>query len=208
MLTVPSEFLIVAEQVLMNIKEPMRPHDIVNYAVENDLFSKNIAGKTPHQTLKSKLSQEIRKRGDTCKFVRVRPGVFHLRSLLDDSAEIYEAKPYRKPLPVERVLVVPTPTLERIGSFQGIRTSWTKYYDELLHPDNCFFMDRMAAEQNDAHKQLLTYIFVTKGNELLAFRRGIHNRAEDFLKGSECIGFGGHVVEEDQLLLPESHNVS
>jgi 8-oxo-dGTP pyrophosphatase MutT (NUDIX family) len=35
---------------------------------------------------------------------------------------------------------------------------------------------------------------------LLAFKRGTYNRVEDFLRGSQCVGFGGHVAESDLTL--------
>jgi predicted NUDIX family phosphoesterase/adenylate kinase family enzyme len=44
---------------------------------------------------------------------------------------------------------------------------------------------------------LWTYVLVTHGAKVLSFRRGTFNRAAAFLRGSLCIGFGGHVAEGD-----------
>ena len=56
---------------------------------------------------------------------------------------------------------------------------------------------RRTAELIDDHKQVLTYIIVTRRNQVLAFRRGKLQRIEVYFKGSECIGFGGHVSGDD-----------
>jgi predicted NUDIX family phosphoesterase len=55
----------------------------------------------------------------------------------------------------------------------------------------------MSAEGDESYKQVLTYIIVVKGRKVLAYRRGVFNRVEDFLRGSMCVGFGGHVSEAD-----------
>jgi predicted NUDIX family phosphoesterase/dephospho-CoA kinase len=59
------------------------------------------------------------------------------------------------------------------------------------------FQDRMKAEADDGLKQLVCYVMVTRRKEVLAFRRGIHNRADAMLRGALCIGFGGHVRKQD-----------
>jgi len=77
-----SEFLIVAKQVLEIAQRPMRPQEIVSVAIRNGMLSDKRAGKTPHQTMKSKLSVHVRKHGDKSIFVRMEPGKFYLRHLL------------------------------------------------------------------------------------------------------------------------------
>ena len=58
-------------------------------------------------------------------------------------------------------------------------------------------MDRLAAEGDIQHKQILTYIMVTRNGSVLSYKRGTYTRAEDFLRGSYCVGFGGHVTSYD-----------
>ena len=48
-------------------------------------------------------------------------------------------------------------------------------------------------------------MLVTRGSRLLSFRRGTFNRVEDYLRGSLCIGFGGHVSEFDRTLYNRNH---
>jgi predicted NUDIX family phosphoesterase len=59
------------------------------------------------------------------------------------------------------------------------------------------YIPRTEAESVDDHKQVVTYVLVTHGAKVLSFRRGTFNRAAAFLRGSLCIGFGGHVAESD-----------
>jgi hypothetical protein len=80
-----SEFLIVARQILESERRPMRPAELVEHALRHRLFSDRIAGKTPTQTMKSKLSVHVRRHGDRSPFVRTAPGRFYLRDLLNGS---------------------------------------------------------------------------------------------------------------------------
>jgi predicted NUDIX family phosphoesterase len=50
--------------------------------------------------------------------------------------------------------------------------------------------------RNDA-KQFVTYVLVQCGQRLLFFKRSYLSRAAEFLRGSKCIGFGGHVSAAD-----------
>ncbi|MGE0275523.1 MAG: HTH domain-containing protein [Nitrospiraceae bacterium] len=195
-----SEFLIVARNLLQAEKRPLSARQLVNLALKQKLFSDKIAGNTPHQTMKSKLSVHIRTFGERSIFVRTKPGLFYLRSLLDRPQTIYEAPPLQRPTTSERVLVFPSAWLDKKGRFQGIRKQWNQMSRELLRVDVCHHIPRLQAEGDNEHKQILTYIMVSRKRRLLAFKRGTYNRVEDFLRGSECIGFGGHVAEVDRTL--------
>src|SRR5262249_26384440 len=61
------------------------------------------------------------------------------------------------------------------------------------------------AEDNNDHKQVITYVLLTRGHQILAFKRGSYNSVEDYLRGAHCIGFGGHVTEVDKGLF--SHDM-
>ncbi len=69
----------------------------------------------------------------------------------------------------------------------------------------CTELDRSFAESDDDHKQVLTYILVTRGgDEVLCYQRGSYNRTEDMLRGlGGCVGFGGHVNAEDRDLFAD-----
>lgn len=194
----PSEFLIVAEKVFRFVRKPLRPTELVSIAVREGLFSDKRAGKTPAQTMKSKLSVHIRRFQTESTFIRTGPGRFYLRELIQEGDEVYEAPPLSKPKSLEEVLVFPGNILGNGPRFQGIKTKWKQLYRTLLKPSTCSYLDRMTAETDDTQKQVLTYVMVTRRGSVLAYKRGSFSRVEDFLRGSHCIGFGGHVTIEDR----------
>ena len=182
--------------VLELTEDPMRARDIVDYAIGRGLLSDKLAGKTPHQTMKSKLSVHIRRHGASSPFVRTSPGLFTLRHLEPD--QLFEAPPLSPPRVAEQVLVISTAALERLGRFQGIRRPSERLLREVFEPANLSWIDREDAELRDDVKQIVTYTLVGRGEDLLAFKRGTYNRVEDFLRGAHCVGFGGHVNEGDR----------
>ena len=146
-----SEFLIGAEDVLRRRRRPMRPIDIWNYGSNKGLFSDKLAGKTPWQTLKSKLSVHIRKYGPNSVFVRTSPGRFYLRDLLGDPWELYDAEPWLPPSSSERVIVFPSSILDSLGRFQGLIHASTEVLDTVLCSESLGSMDRRKAELDNLH---------------------------------------------------------
>jgi predicted NUDIX family phosphoesterase/dephospho-CoA kinase len=195
-----SQFLDVAETLLRKHKRPISARELVDLATDEKLFSDTLSGKTPHQTMKSKISTDIIRKGDRSRFVRTAPGRVYDRALLEDTAKAYEAKRYTASPPRERVMVFPSRVLDGTERFQGIKESWIRVSRKLFRPTVCTYIDRIEAEQRQDVKQVLTYILVTRRNRILAFRRGTFSRVEDYLRGSNCIGFGGHVAEIDRSL--------
>lgn len=180
-------------------RKPMSARQLVDLARDEKLFSDRLAGKTLHQTMKSKLSVHVRRKGAESLFVRTAPGLFYLRQLLGKDEEPYHAPPLRPPNPREDVLVFKASWLDHFNNrFQGIIHSWEPLAEKILDNKICQYIERLQAEQNEGYKQVLTYIMVTRGSQILAFRRGTFNRVEDYLRGSHCIGFGGHVAGADR----------
>src|SRR5271170_4146592 len=99
-----SEFLIVAKRLMETEKKPLSPRHLVDLGHKRQLFSDNIAGKTPYQTMKSKLSVHIRRFGEASPFVRTGPGLFYLRALLSGGEAPFDARPIRPPKSREKVL--------------------------------------------------------------------------------------------------------
>src|SRR5439155_2526762 len=95
--------------------------------------------------------------------------------------------------------------LDRFGRFQGITRAWRKFLTVTLTDKTCQSLPRLDAEKTEECKQLLTYVIVTRGNQVLCFRRGSFNRVEDYLRGSLCIGFGGHVSDADRTLYTQNY---
>lgn len=198
-----SEFLRIARMLIERAGKPMTPRELAEIAQNERLFSDKLSGKTPHQTMKSKLSLHVRNRGDSSTFVRTKPGRFFLRHLISDERAIFKTKPWQAPPPSERVLVLPCDFLDRWTRYQGVSRSWKQLVQALsAAPYN--YVDRLTAEGASTYKQVLTYILVTRRSEILGFRRGRFSRVEDYLRGSFCVGFGGHVTEEDATLFSQS----
>ena len=105
--------------------------------------------------------------------------------------------PRRMPAPAkERVLAVPRSHYEGLLTVQGFRADNGTLVGALVR-EPVRHLSRTDAESTDDHKQIVTYVLVTHGVKVLSFRRGTFNRAAAFLRGSLCIGFGGHVADSD-----------
>jgi predicted NUDIX family phosphoesterase/dephospho-CoA kinase len=192
-------------------QRPLHPREITDIAFRKKLFSDTIAGKTPYQTMKSKLSQHIRKYGARSPFIRTSPGKFFLSDLLSqNNSGIYKpyvSRPFKKPDSKESVLAFRGDWLNRFGRFQGVSRNWRSILKHL--PNVATYVPRMWAETNNEHKQIINYIMVTRGQSVLTYRRGTYNRVEDSLKGAQCIGFGGHVTAVDlQLFVDDSVGIT
>jgi predicted NUDIX family phosphoesterase len=97
----------------------------------------------------------------------------------------------------EQVLVVPRALLEELGLFEGIRTeNLTAAVERLLDPENHFFMDRAAAEEDPSHKQLIPYCVFRCGDRILHYTRG-KSGGESRLHAKISVGVGGHVNPVD-----------
>jgi predicted NUDIX family phosphoesterase/dephospho-CoA kinase len=194
------QFLDIAETVLRKTGTPLKPRQIVDRAKDDGLFSDKLSGKTPDQTMKAKLTVDVVTRGSNSRFIRTGRNTFYLRELLTEPLTPYTAIRQIPAGSQEQVLTIRGDVVDEIGRFQGINRSWRSYIELFLKGNHCKPMDRMAAEQDEGCKQLLTYILVRRGSKLLCFRRGTFNRVEDYLRGSLCVGFGGHVSESDRTL--------
>lgn len=196
----PSVFLWSAEAVLRKHQRPMSVRDIYAAAREEGLLPEDLSGKTPWQTMKSKLSVHIRRHGDRSIFVRTAAGRFFLRDLLGGSATVYQAPPWSPPASNELVTVFPSALLSKTHRFQGVRTAWGSTFNHLLRSQQCTALPRPLAETTEEYKQVVTYVMVKRRGLFLAFRRGVYNHTADMLRGADCIGFGGHVNQSDHTL--------
>ena len=138
-------------------------------------------------------------------FVRTGRGRFFLRELLDeqqpddpDALKIYRAE-RRAPVPSsEMVLCIPKEAYERFLHYQGIGHTTPPNPLGVLSNSGLTYLPRSVAETNDGYKQVITYTVIQYQSKILTFRRGLYNRAAKFLRGAQCIGFGGHVNEQDR----------
>lgn len=199
-----SVYLTVAEQLME--KYPNRDFsalEIWQIGRREGLFPDTLLGRTPWNTIKSKISVEIRRNGIASKFVRVAPGRFQLRRRITPDTE-YIAPPWAPSPSGESVLALRVDRLPERLRFQGISRHSERVLSVLAERDNLVALDRSFAESTEDYKQLLTYVVVRRGNDVLEYTRGSYNRVEDFLRGARCVGFGGHVTDLDANLFDDT----
>jgi predicted NUDIX family phosphoesterase/dephospho-CoA kinase len=194
------KFLDAAEIILRRNGEAMKVSLLTDKALAEGLLEDS-DGKTPHQTMKAKLSVDIRGNGKLSRFMRIAPGLFKLRDLL---SEEYVAKPFIKSVSrQEEVVAFPVTLLREIGTFHGIRRDVQRYLS-LLNTANTTVLPRIEAETDLRYKQIISYVIIRRKSTILRFVRGSYSSVQSFLKGRLCVGFGGHLQGEDRTLFDES----
>jgi predicted NUDIX family phosphoesterase len=201
-------YLRVAEIVLSKSLVPLSAREIVERGIEQGLFGDHVMGQTPQKSMQARLSMDILNRKDGSSFVRTARGRFTLRSSIDprvngldmpsgDGPTEYVAERRILRTPREEVLCVPESAFRDVLTFQGIDTDATPILNRFLNPNTTLYVGRAEAEIRNDAKQFVTYVLVQCGQRLLFFRRSYLSRAAEFLRGSKCIGFGGHVSAAD-----------
>ena len=194
----------------------MTVKEILEQAFEANLFSDKVHGATPQKTLHARLSSDIVKNGERSKFARTGRGVFVLREFFEqegsstqggtaDNFTPYTAMPRRPSNIEETVLAFPRDQFLKICNFQGIRYDDGTLLRSIIEACEPIYLPRSAAEMDQTIKQVITYVMVTRSDAVLGFKRGVFNRAASFLRGNQCIGFGGHVNINDMSLFSYSN---
>jgi hypothetical protein len=209
-------YLDVAERVLATHRRPLRARDLINLGIEDGLVE-SWDSNTPQKSMQARLSIDILEKGEESRFIRTERGRFYLRALLgiplsksqDLLLSAEETPSYAKPFttrrrahpsPMEYVLTIPQKHYEKHLNFQGFRLIKPRRLNKLINQNLVSYIPRIRAETLDDRKQLLTYVLIRHKNKVLSFRRGSYNNIAAFLRGSRCIGFGGHVTEHDHTL--------
>jgi predicted NUDIX family phosphoesterase len=208
-------YLRVAEIVLTKALSPLKAREIVERGIEQGLFGDHVMSRTPEKSMQARLSTDILSRGRNSRFARTSKGRFTLRTKLStaqrgvDEANkpsveyLAERRNVPKVLrtPKEEVLCVGEPGFCEVLTFQGLDTDSTEILARLLQDKHLQYVARSEAETRDDAKQFITYVLVQCGQHLLFFSRSYLSRAAEFLRGSKCIGLGGHVSAADMDIL-------
>jgi len=101
----------------------------------------------------------------------------------------------------ERVLVVPTELLHRLGHFQGFSSEVDRYVSVLLDPAHTSYRPRSEVENDPSYKQLIPYVLFCHddgaGREtIFQYTRGM-KQDESRLRGRRSVGIGGHIAVRD-----------
>jgi predicted NUDIX family phosphoesterase len=96
----------------------------------------------------------------------------------------------------ERVLVVPSAELDRLGRFQGFSSETDRYISALLVPELMQYRPRSEVEDDPGYKQIIPYVVFRCKESLFCYTRG-KSQGEARLHQLRSLGVGGHVSEED-----------
>jgi predicted NUDIX family phosphoesterase len=96
----------------------------------------------------------------------------------------------------ERVLVVPSADLDRLGRFQGFSPDAERYVSGLLIPELIHFLPRSKVEDDPSWKQIIPYVVFRCRDAAFCYTRG-KSQGEARLHRLRSLGVGGHVSEED-----------
>jgi predicted NUDIX family phosphoesterase/dephospho-CoA kinase len=194
-------YLWVAETVLRKHGRPLKAREIVSFGIEDGLFADRELSKTPQKSMQARLSIDILDKGADSKFLRTGRGLFFLRENLtaekNSVPQEYTAIRRIPSPPSENVLTISRAGYKDVLDFQGIDVLHADRLKKLLASPHLTYMPRTQAETVSDHKQFVTYTIIQNKTQILSFRRGQYNRAAAFLRGAHCVGFGGHVTEND-----------
>jgi predicted NUDIX family phosphoesterase len=96
----------------------------------------------------------------------------------------------------ERVLVVPSSELDRLGRFQGFSAEADRYMKSLLVPELMQYRPRSQVEDDPGFKQIIPYVVFRCADAVFCYLRG-KSQGEARLHRLRSLGVGGHVSEED-----------
>ena len=185
-------FLEIAEIILREEKRPLNPDEIFNIANQKGLLTSK--GKTPSLSMKARISTDLRKNGFSSRFMRVGPNKFALREF---ALKEFISQPFKKSIPKEIITCIEQSKLAILTKHLGFSSDVPSILS-ILKNENLKFIERKIAENDTNYKQLISYILLTKDNDkILTYKRGVYTNAHEMIKGSTCLGFGGHVQDID-----------
>ena len=180
-------FLEAAYRVLREAGEPLSPREITERACnEGHLVT---GGKTPWQTMKSKLSTNILAKGEHSPFMRTQQGRFGLREW--PAFNEYVADRYKKALFDEDILVFPASSLPVYAPVPGLHA-----VDLTALIRECTSMRRAEAEVDLSVIQLVS-AFVVRNRERILTHKRSKRLPESRLHGYYSVNFGGHLNPHD-----------
>jgi len=97
-------------------------------------------------------------------------------------------------LPSENILVIKRSLFDELGAFQGLNFEPARYLETILARGNNYFLPRSEAENDPRHKQIIPYVLVACGKNVLHYVRG-KKAGEQRLVAKGSIGIGGHMSE-------------
>jgi predicted NUDIX family phosphoesterase len=96
----------------------------------------------------------------------------------------------------ERVLVIPSAELDRLGRFQGFSADAERYLSALLVAELMDYRPRSQVEDDPSFKQIIPYVVFRCAESVFCYTRG-QSQGEARLHRLRSLGVGGHVSEDD-----------
>jgi len=104
----------------------------------------------------------------------------------------------------EKVFVFPAEHMEKFSDLPGLSGNISQLkYGCAFHG---YFTDREDAEVNEDEKQLIPYVIIRRGDEILAYKRSSKSK-EGRLHNKWSIGVGGHINPSDAAIPVKSINL-
>jgi len=189
------KFLNAAYIVFKKEQAPLSAKELTDKAIEQGFLATK--GKTPHQTMKSKISIDILKNKERSLFKRTASGEFALREWEERE---YYAHRFKKALFDEDIVVFDKAVLKTFVCGNGLaKFEHAEVIIDLINR-NCYSIRRRIAEQMDEVIQLISAFIVRYDDRYLTFKR-TKRLPEKRLHGFYSILFGGHVAPGDIKLL-------
>ena len=189
-------FTDAAHRVLSEERRPLSARDLTELGLERGYLS--TSGKTPSQTMKSKLSTDILKLKSRSLFMRTAEGKFGLREWKDATNAEYVADRFSKGLMRERVAVFPSSSLSKYVPGTGLHPITLENSEALLA--ECRPMLREQAEQDFKVVQLISVFILRFGCHYLTYKR-TKRLPESRLHGYYSMIFGGHISHREPFQL-------
>jgi predicted NUDIX family phosphoesterase len=181
-------FLRAAYEVLKKESRPLTAQQIAEMALESGHLKST--GKTPFQTMKSKLSTEILNKGGDSPFMRVAEGRFALREW---GTTEHIASRYQKALFDEDIVVFPAESISKYVPSPGL---FRGQFDRSSLMGECQPMRRRIAEETHDVIQLVSVFIVRYKETYLTYKR-TKRLPESRLHGYYSFAFGGHLNPDD-----------
>ena len=198
-------YLNVAERVILTSRQPLRPREIIQQAYASKLLPWHLHGSTQDKTLHARMSEDIVENPAVSRFFRTGPGLFFLRSLINDPSvpeafkQQYYAPPRRKELRRERVLC-----FDQLG---GVALSASTPFVDMaqLHVEfaegRYRFTTPAELAKNPTAAAVHSFVLVFDGDMVLSYRSGKFSLETDPIRGMRSIGLGGAVYASDPDML-------
>lgn len=183
-----ARFLDAAYRVLSEQGKPLTAVELTAFAQENGYLK--TSGKTPSQTMKSKLSTDILSKKDRSMFMRTGEGRFGLRHWKGESCSEYVADRFAKGLLNEEVAVFASSSLTKYIPGPGLHPITLANSESLI--TECKSMLREDAEQDFSVIQLVSVFILRHGCYYLTYKR-TKRLPESRLHGFYSMVFGGHI---------------